>query len=146
MKMIMLALMFALLLAAPAAALDGEVYFGAFDSNYSQLAAYPGDPGYTGKFVSGIELGHKMWGWLRPYVSIEVIMDQAVEEMYAFHPASDRYTAGIEMALDFIQPGVYLKLEHQCWHPVDRAPGYGTDKVQQYNLAQIGWKFGQDKK
>lgn len=146
MKKLVMSLMLMLLLTVPAHALDGKVYFGAFDSNYSQLAAYPGDPSYSAKFVSGIEVGHKMWGFLRPFVIFEVLMDQAVKELYAFHPSSDRYTAGLEVDMKYLLPGVIIKLEHQCWHPVDRAPGAGSQKVQQYNLIQAEYRWGQDKK
>ncbi len=111
-------------------ALDGEVYFGQFfDSN---MRASP--DGGTAKWISGIELGHKMDVKiiLRPYLKLETYMDKWHGD--SFHPSSIKYDVGINAEL---YKGIYIDILRSCWHPIDR-----WGKVEQYYLLKMGWKFG----
>ena len=115
-------------LSSPATAVDGEVYFGRYNSTTAR--AYP--DGGVPEYIAGVEIGQRVWR-LRPYALIETIMDERINA--TFHPASVRYNLGISID---IWKGIYLEAEHSCWHPVDKE---GT--VEEYNLFTIRYRFNQ---
>ncbi|UCH23672.1 MAG: hypothetical protein JSU83_10945 [Deltaproteobacteria bacterium] len=107
--------------------LDGQVYFGLFDSeNYR---AFP-DGGGQAEDLAGVKLGHK-WKFLRPYIVIDTLIDD--RHGATFHPSSVIYKVGLYAD---IWKGTFAKVKHMCWHPVDNN---GT--VEIYNLLMVGWKF-----
>ena len=106
----------------------GEVYFGRYFN--SDAIAYP--DGGIPEYIAGVEIGQEI-SRFRPYIIIETIIDE--KDGASFHPASIRYDLGIGVD---IWKGISAKLEHSCWHPVDRG---GT--VEEYNLFTIRYRFKQ---
>lgn len=129
MRVMFLALILALL-TLPAMAADGEVYGGAL-LNSTRRAAPDGG---TAKYIAGVEVGHKVFGSLRPYARVETLMDW--RDRTDFHPASVEYEYGLEW---LIGAGVSLRASHSCWHPIDSG---GT--VEQWDMIQIRYQFGRD--
>ena len=107
-------------------ALDGQIYFGLFDTE--TFRAFP--DGGEAEYLAGVELGHE-WKFLRPYIIIDTLIDD--RNGAKFHPSSVNYKIGIQAD---IWKGTFEKVEHMCWQPVDNN---GT--VEEYNLLMIGWKF-----
>ena len=120
------------LIAVPAFAVEGEIYFGAFlDSNYR---AFPNDLNGSAKFVSGVELRQKIEAPIivTPWVKLETIMD-GQNKIGTFHPSSIRYDVGIQAD---IYKSLYIDISHMCWHSIDRNGG-----TEYYNLLKLGYKF-----
>ena len=114
-----------------ALAVDGRVYFGKYFNQ--TLRATPS--GGNAEYVAGIEVGHCFFDRVRAYTSVETLMDERVSDR-TYHPASVAYTGGVTIRL--YADWLYLRGEHQCWHPVD---AYGD--VEQYDLIQVEYRFGQ---
>ncbi len=111
-------------------AVDGEIYIGKYGS--STARAYP--DGGVREFVAGITVGQTI-SRFRPWAQIETIIDD-YNNNGTFHPGSVRYRLGIDVD---IWKGIYLGIEHECWHPVDRG---GT--VEEYNLITIKYRFNSE--
>ena len=111
--------------------IDGEIYLGKYGN--SNARAYP--DGGVREFVAGITVGQTI-GRFRPYGQIETLFDEVAINNGKFHPGSVRYNLGIDVD---IWKGIYLGIEHECWHPVDRA---GT--VEEYNLITIKYRFNNE--
>ena len=136
-KMKTIIVIMCILMAAPVAAWDGEIFIGKYIN--STLRTKPGG-GYTipnkyAEFVVGLEIGHRVFEDtllpLRPYIKSETLIDEYSED--SFHPASIKYEIGIRAE---IWKGLYADFSHLCWHPVD---SFGD--VEQYNLIKVGVKF-----
>jgi len=115
-----------------ALAVDGRVYFGKYFNQ--TLRAAPS--GGVAEYVAGIEVGHYFFNRARVYTSVETLMDERASDR-TFHPASVAYTVGATVRL--YGDWLYLRGEHQCWHPVD---AWGD--VEQYDLIQVEYRFGKD--
>jgi len=126
-----LTIIICLLVVAQAIAFDGKVYFGKYFNQ--TLRAAPS--GGVAEYVAGIEVGHCFFDRVRAYTSVETLMDERVSDR-TFHPASVAYTGGITVRL--YDDWLYLRGEHQCWHPVD-----ACGDVEQYDLIQVEYRFGQ---
>ena len=130
-KMKTIIVIICILMASPAFAWDGDLYFGKYIN--STLRAKPGgEQASYAEWVGGVEVGHKMFNDnFRPYVKLETLMDEYGG--YAFHPSSIKYEIGGRVEL---WKGIYVDASHLCFHPVDSA---GT--VEQFNLIKMGVKW-----
>jgi len=110
-------------------AFDGRVYFGKyFDQTLRSAPA-----GGIAEYVAGVDIGQRI-DRFRAYVGIETLMDTYNSDS-TFHPASVAYNIGMTVRLF---DSVYLRGEHQCWHPID-----SDGDVEQYNLIQVEYRFGE---
>ena len=114
-----------ILLATPAFAVDGEVYFSLLDGN--KIAA-PNTGIARG--IAGMTVGQEVW-CLRPWINIETRVDEF--NSMTGHPVSVDYGIGVEVD---IHGGIYAGAEHRCWHPIDLA-----GKVEEYNAITLKYKF-----
>ena len=132
-KLLVLAIVISQLMFLNAAlAVDGRVYFGKYFNQ--TLRAAPS--GGVAEYVAGIEVGHYFFNRARVYTSVETLMDERASDR-TFHPASVSYTVGATVRL--YGDWLYLRGEHQCWHPVD---AWGD--VEQYDLIQVEYRFGKN--
>jgi len=142
-RLIVLITMIVMLSPTAALAVDGELTFGFVTDSNQYFTAQPAGRGKQVKFVSNLELGHRIdfaSKWIdafRPYVALVTYMDETVS-YWRFHPASVDYKIGARITKHL--PGnklsLFVDLKHSCWHPVDtRGP------VVQYDLIELGIKF-----
>jgi hypothetical protein len=127
-----------LLVAGPAYPASGEVYLG----NYMEGSRWASQPDNTdgAKWRAGVYL-EQDFEWFTPYGEIETTIDEAFGSTYVFHPSSVLYVVGVKIPLSY---DLTFTLEHGCWHHIDSDDGY-DHKNQQYNRAEIRWRFGGDK-
>ena len=116
----------------PSSAVDGRLYFG----KYFDQTLRSNPSGGIAEYVAGVEVGESI-NIFRLYTGIETLMDGSNGDG-TFHPASVEYTIGGTVNLF---DNLYLRAEHVCWHPVD-----GMGNVEHYNILQIEYKFGENKK
>jgi len=114
-------------------AFDGNVYVSM--ASDSTARAYP--EGGELAYLAGIEVGQSVKVInVRAYTRVETLIDRHVGGGM-FHPSSVKYSVGLIKEFG----AAYARIEHMCWHPIDR-DGYRDGAVEQYNLLTIGVKFG----
>jgi len=133
MKKIFVTLIFLILISSPCHAIDGEISIGYFDTE--DYRAYPS--GGVAKYLFSVELGQKFEIYdyrLRPYLSLETLMDSFNSDTNSFHPTSIDYIWGIDFD---IGKGFHFIAEHSCWHGID-----GWRGGEAYNLFKLKYRFG----
>lgn len=117
-----------LAMATPSLAIDGELSFGYYADSTSRAAPDGGE--LIGSVF--LEVGHRIENF-RLYVNTDRLIDEYQDD-FGFHPSSAKFGVGAEYQF---KGGVFIKYEHQCWHPIDNG---GT--VEEYDMIRFGFKFG----